>query len=575
MAWRLLVLFLANKQYAAPNAGPDPVHGLQYFETMCAETPVVGEPCDVVGLDSSVECKYKVQSTGHGNFNAYRIAFSAEAEAHAYTGFDEGTLKEACKTLSSAIARTQGTDPNLKPICDFEGTSTGFCDAGSAIFEGASMSKCKSGGSECAYLPYAAVSYGVFYSTLNRKSYGYLGNFAPGRGEVVRFNDTSVGAYRYRETLCAETAPIGQPCGLDVLGPSVDCKFKVNSTSHGFTAYRISYDTNAPGSFDATTFKTACRTLSLAVAAQTGTNPNLKPLCNRMSVSNGFCDYDTARFTGTYLTQCKSSISNDRTCAGLPAEALTLGVYFSNAFWKPGAMLAAFGAGRHEWIPFADRRDGAERYSDTLCAPMPVVGEDCGVSSLDASIECKFKVTSTLHTDLTAYRINYNTQEPGRFDGTTFKSACRTLSQAIATQTGTDPNLKPLCNHMSTGNGYCDYDTARYTDAYLTQCRDDSDAAKKCLGLPFEAVTYAVFYNNPGNLGRDLTRHCSLATHLCPTCKLMHAVRLSREQCGMMRRSSPTLARPGTSGYRMGRQTILAIWTRCAPRCPLLAKTAA
>ena len=122
-------------------------------------------------------------------------------------------------------------------------------------------------------------------------------------------------------------------------------------------------------------------------------------------------------------------------------------------------------------------------FTDTLCAETTPVGEDCGGDNVPGNITCKFRVHSSLH-NVNAYRINFNTHRPGYVDASGFKSACSTLSNAIAVQTGTNPNLKPVCNHMSTGTGYCDYDTARFTGAYLSQCSKGTNALMANEPLP-------------------------------------------------------------------------------------------
>ena len=148
------------------------------------------------------------------------------------------------------------------------------------------------------------------------------------------------------------------------------------------------------------------------------------------------------------------------------------------------------------------------RFTDTLCAASPEIPgssacEVSEVSSSSASVKCKFKVSSTLHPGRNAYRIDFNRNVPGFFNANTFKAACSTLSDAIAAQTGTDPKLKPLCNHMSTGTAYCDYDSARFAGSYLTQCSASSNDATKCVGYPFEAVTYAAYFNTPNWNGEN------------------------------------------------------------------------
>ena len=151
------------------------------------------------------------------------------------------------------------------------------------------------------------------------------------------------------------------------------------------------------------------------------------------------------------------------------------------------AHLANFNEKRHQWVSMY--QEGDERYTDTLCAEThEVSGSSACEVGATANVSCRFKVTSTLH-DVSAYRISFNTANPGYFTSTTLKEACTELSDAIYNATGSNPRLKPICNHMSTGTGFCDYDTARFYGSYLTQCDSTANRATKCAGFPFEAVT--------------------------------------------------------------------------------------
>jgi len=269
-------------------------------------------------------------------------------------------------------------------------------------------------------------------------------------------------------------------------------------------AYRINYNTETPGFFEGDTFKTACSTLSSAIAAQTGTDPNLKPLCNHMSTGTGYCDYDSARFTGSYMTQCSPLESSADVCAGLPYEAVTYATFYNTPNWNGNAFLALFNEKKHQWISHGMSTDA--RYTDTLCAELPKVGEDCGVSGLDSSVTCKFKVQSTRHSNFMAYRINYNTESPGNFDSLTLARGCAKLSAAIEAQTGTNPGLKPICNHAS----YTDSTCRSFSGAYLTQCKG-TDAS--CVGLPFEAIAYGVYYNTANWNGENFLAIFGEKTH--------------------------------------------------------------
>ena len=42
-----------------------------------------------------------------------------------------------------------------------------------------------------------------------------------------------------------------------------------------------------------------------------------------MSTGTSYCDYEMARFTGSYITQCTSSATDEKKCAGYAYEALT------------------------------------------------------------------------------------------------------------------------------------------------------------------------------------------------------------------------------------------------------------
>ena len=304
----------------------------------------------------------------------------------------------------------------------------------------------------------------------------FLANFGEARHQWISYGQTD--NTRYLDTLCAPMPVVGEDCGVSNLDASIKCKFKVNSTRHaGMTAYRINYNAQEPGRFDGTTFKSACRTLSQAIATQTGTDPNLKPLCNHMSTGSGYCDYDTARYTDAYLTKCSDDSSSEKKCLGLPFEAVTYAVFYNDPVWNDEAFLANFGEARHQWVSYGQTDN--TRYLDTLCAPMPVVGEDCGVNGLDSSVQCKFKIQSSLHGGFTAYRVQFNTESPGSFDQMTLVRACAKFGLG----------LKPICNNPSHTDEWC----RTFEGSYLTQC-SESDSAH-CAGLPFEAVTYGVYYN--------------------------------------------------------------------------------
>jgi len=349
------------------------------------------------------------------------------------------------------------------------------------------------------------------------------------------------GDERYTDTLCAESPdPAGSSACEVASAGDVACRYKVTSSTSGAVGYRVKFSTSNPGKFNENTLKSACTTLSNAIATQTGSDPKLKPLCNHMSTGTAYCDYDSARFHGSYMTQCSESASDVTKCAGFPYDAVTYGVYFNTPNWNGQSHLGLFGQKRHQWVAMNQEDD--ERYTDTLCVtyPDPTGSSACEVATA-GDVACRYKVTSST-TNVVAYRIKYSIQNPGYYNDTSLKSACTTLSTAIAAQTGTDLKLKPICNHMSTGTAYCDYDTAFFTGSYMTQCSASPNDATKCAGYPYDAVTYGIYFNTPNwngatHLGLfDEKRHqwvamlqegderytdtlCAATNNYCPTCQ--------------------------------------------------------
>ena len=138
------------------------------------------------------------------------------------------------------------------------------------------------------------------------------------------------------------------------------------------------------GLFNSDTFKTACTKLSHAIKGHYAANgenydPRLRPLCNHMSTSQAYCDYETGRYTGAYLSQCSESGGDIKACAGLPFEAVTFGVFFNTPNWNGENYLGIFAPKKHMWLGFDT--DDDERFTDTLCVTTPPIEgeEECEV----------------------------------------------------------------------------------------------------------------------------------------------------------------------------------------------------
>ena len=396
--------------------------------------PLGTSECDVRPSSASVLCRYMVAS--EFGFIAYKINYNTITPGY----FDQSILEDACASIGA------------KPLCN----NPSYCDSKGYRVADSYLSQCGLGAPrQCAGLRPDDLRHTIFWNTA-----GWNGNnmlaWAEGASDHSWYSPHT--RSDFSDTFCAKPAI---PCNRTSSLSTVRCERELTSSA-GFKAYKINYNTNNPGYFDRGILVRACASIGA------------KPLCNNPN----HCDGNGYAVAGAYLSQC--GIGSAVQCAGLRGADLRDTIFWNTAGWNGNNFLGlAYTAADHSWYPFHT----SSAFTETLCAIDPSA-VPCDVTPSSSSVRCDEKLTPSTG-GYVAYKINYNTNNPGYFDRAILEAACASIG------------AKPLCNNPShcDGNGYA------VAGAYLSQCGIGS--AVQCAGLPPASLRHTIFWNTAGWNGNN------------------------------------------------------------------------
>lgn len=424
---------------------PHLVHGLVFYSThsmalskdvqtstLCAEVPPAGdEACQVtqVGQTRCLGTQRDANGVPH-----YKIV--VDTSAPGYVSRD--AFEKACHRLGHAISTMNGGSAHptiLIPACNSRSTGSARCRSYSSLSQEFALGAHDSTEGLHPSMIWRASAY-----TAGTQQ-GMLANLAPGRRSPwLAEGETHL---KFHASLCAEQ--VGEPCGAPHVDPSIECRYKVHSTTDpNITAYRVNINTLRPGHVTRESIYHACNKLSASLANHIGYHPRLRPLCAR----GDRCDPTTRILSSSQDAIACAAGERDK-CAGLPPEAVLYGVYLSTSNWMGHALHGASGTPEGSLLNQAASSEGLSVesvFTDTLCVQAQEdrrVGNECEVQPDESGLRCWYSVESTMHGNFKAYRIGMAIEDPALANRSALVHACSAMSDAVMKQTGRNPNLKP------------------------------------------------------------------------------------------------------------------------------------
>ena len=280
-----------------------------------------------------------------------------------------------------------------------------------------------------------------------------------------------------------EACDPGPPISGYPVSSSVICLYQMRNEALGITTYRIQYNTEKAGYFDRNVLISACA----AIGA--------KPMCDKPEHCDGF----GLAAQNSYLSQCGVPNGALAACAGMEPIRLRGGVFYNDGEWNGDNFLGLKAdGGAHEWVAFHT----SSGYTETICARRTT---PCDVESSSSTVKCVYQIPTPSSSPFIAYRVNFNTANPGYFDKQIVASACASLG------------AKPLCDnpsHCSDGIGM------NVAGLYLSQCGTPGSSVARCGQMDPADLRHAVFYNDGGWNGNsflgfsyDASDHAWVAFH--------------------------------------------------------------